>query len=322
MQKLSLRLMNPVLVKEFRGRMRTIKTPILLLLYLLAISIVTFGYIYISYSHRNYYNPGETKELFMILTVAQLILVAFVAPGLTAGTISGERERQTLNILLTTHLSPTKIVLSKMASSLSFIALLVVATLPIYAVVFLFGGVSPGQVLGIFGFYLVTMVLFGAIGMFCSAWFKRTGVAVVVAYGLCLFILGATALIAVFVLELLSYQSHLNGQYVQHPNIFYLSALNPVLNLISLFEPDAAALGQNMPTTPGSTGSSLPMAPWLYYLVVYLPFSALLLFFTVRMITPVKRPLLQAIRGRNAAKKAASGHDPAQSPPPEEETHS
>lgn len=301
MQKMSLRLMNPVLVKEMRGRMRTLKTPILLLLYLLAIGGVTFGYIYLRYSRVSYFNPGETKELFMLLSVAQLILIAFVAPGLTAGTISGERERQTLNILLTTHLSPLKIVLSKLVSSQAFIFLLVMSTLPIYAVVFLFGGVAPWQLLGVFGFYLITMVLFGAIGVFCSAWFKRTGVAVVVAYGVTLFILGATALIAVFTLEFLQYQNRFTGTHVPRPEIFYLAALNPVINLLSMFEPSISTMGQGY----GMSGPAKPpMTPWLYYTLVYLPLSALLVFFTVRMVMPVKRPLLQVIRGMGSERKA------------------
>lgn len=40
--------------------------------------------------------------MFAVLTILQMALVLFITPSLTAGAISSEREKQTLNILLTT----------------------------------------------------------------------------------------------------------------------------------------------------------------------------------------------------------------------------
>ncbi|WP_018132810.1 ABC transporter permease [Effusibacillus pohliae] len=300
MRRMSLRLMNPILVKEFRSRMRTLKTPILLVLYLLAIGAVTFGFIYIRFARISYFNPGQSKELFVMLSVFQLILISFVVPGLTGGAIAGERERQTLNILLTTHLSPFRIVLSKLVSSTSFVSLLVFSTLPLYAVVYLYGGISPQQLLGVFGFYLMVILLFGSIGLFCSCWFKRTGVSTVVAYGLTFFVLGATVLIAIFTLQYLQMQNLTGMQWNLHPEIFYVSALNPVLNLVSMVEPEVVMMGQGR--GPNGILNPLPMQPWLYFLLVYMPLSALLLFFSVRLVSPVKRPILPFGKRKEAAK--------------------
>lgn len=58
MQKLMRSVTNPILVKEFRSRMRTLKTPITLFLYLLVMGGVIFGYTYLQYSRNVYYNPG------------------------------------------------------------------------------------------------------------------------------------------------------------------------------------------------------------------------------------------------------------------------
>jgi ABC-type transport system involved in multi-copper enzyme maturation permease subunit len=286
-----MQIMNPVLVKEFRGRMRSVKMPILLAAYLLVVGGIIFGYMYMRYANQVFFRPGESKELFMMLAVLQLILIGFVAPGLTAGTISGERERQTLNILLTTHLSPAKIVLSKLTSSLAFSLLLVFATLPVYAIVFLYGGISPKQLAGVFAMYVMSMLLFGSVGMFCSAWFKRTGVSTVVAYGVTILLLGGTALVTVFVMEYIQMHAYRNGGTSgSHPEIFFLAALNPVLNLISLFEPTAVMLGQSGPVSPQQ---ALPLQPTLYFGLVYIPVSALLLFLSVRMVSPVKKKLFR-----------------------------
>jgi ABC-2 type transport system permease protein len=277
MQSKSTRSLNPLLVKEFRSRMRTIKTPLILVLYLLAIGGITFAYTYLQHSSMNYFSPNQSKTLFMMLAALQLVLIAFVAPGLTASTISGERERQTLNILLTTHLSPTKIVLSKLAASLSFMALLVFSTLPVYALIFLYGGIAPAQVVEVFAFYLMAMLLFGSIGMFCSAFFKRTGVSTVSAYGLTFTLLGGTLLLVFFLVKYLDMRANAN---VPHPSLFYAAALNPLLNLVSIFEPDAVMI---------KSGGNPPIPSSLYFLIVYLPVSALLLWASIRLLEPVKR---------------------------------
>ena len=85
------------------------------------------------------------RSLFIGLMLVEGLLGAFIAPALTAGTISNERERQTLEFLLLTRLSGANIALGKLCSALSFLFMLLLCSLPVTAVVFLFGGVSPGQ---------------------------------------------------------------------------------------------------------------------------------------------------------------------------------
>lgn len=120
---------NPVLLKELQQRFRSGKTSWLLALYLLAIGAFVLGFMYLNW-HRfpGFFQPSRSRELFMLLSAAQLFLLAFVTPGLTAGVISGERERQTLNVLLITRLTAWQIIWSKLASSSAFVVLLVITT--------------------------------------------------------------------------------------------------------------------------------------------------------------------------------------------------
>ena len=57
-------------------------------------------------SARNSFNPGQAAnyghQLFVYLILFQMGLIAFVTPALTAGAISGERERQTIDLLFVT----------------------------------------------------------------------------------------------------------------------------------------------------------------------------------------------------------------------------
>lgn len=193
---------NPVLIKEMRQRFRTFRTPLIISLYLLVIGGLCLGYIYLRWhSMPGFYQPGRSRELFITLSMVQLILLAFVTPGLTSGAISAEREKQTLNVLLVTRLKPFNIVAGKMVSSCAFMVLLLVATLPLYNIIMLYGGFSPGQMLGVFAFYLVTVLLFGAVGMACSAFFQKTGSSTVMAYGIVFAIMVGTILIAGFIYE-------------------------------------------------------------------------------------------------------------------------
>src|SRR5690606_21214335 len=75
------------------------------------------------------------------------------------------------------------IILSKWVASLAFVILLIVASLPLYASVFLFGGVSPEEILYTFVHLLVTVCFLGALGIFFSTLVRRTGAAMVTTYG-------------------------------------------------------------------------------------------------------------------------------------------
>lgn len=81
-------------------------------------------------------------NLYVFLAVLEFIMVIFIMPALTAGSISGERERRTLELMLTTKMTPADIVLGKLMASLSTMGLLVISSFPILAMVFVYGGVT------------------------------------------------------------------------------------------------------------------------------------------------------------------------------------
>ena len=82
-------------------------------------------------SSGNIVGLGSTgAQVFRALAGVVMATVALVVPGLVGPTISGERERQTLNLLLVTPLGPARIVLGKLVAALAFVVLLVIACLP------------------------------------------------------------------------------------------------------------------------------------------------------------------------------------------------
>ena len=56
-------------------------------------------------------------ELYEFVTSMEFILLMFIVPAVTASAISGERERQTLDLMLTTRMSAGQIVTGKLLSA-------------------------------------------------------------------------------------------------------------------------------------------------------------------------------------------------------------
>ncbi|MNI19721.1 ABC-2 family transporter protein [compost metagenome] len=224
---------NPVMEKEIRLRMRTIRSPLSIFAYIIAIGLLALGFAYVSTDGSSgRLNAENSSLLFYFLSCVQLILISFMTPGLTAGVISGEREKQTLNILLTTQQSSATIILSKLFSSISFMLLTVLASMPVYSIVFLYGGVSPWQLLIVFVFYVFVMLILGSVGVLFSTLFKKTVVSVIATYGFVLFIYGFTGMAALFFQALRMGGSNDASGYVL--------SLNPLGVLLSLLVPDFA----------------------------------------------------------------------------------
>src|SRR5439155_12316797 len=101
--------------------------------------------------------------------IVQMGAVLILTPAFTAGAIAEERQRHTLDALLVTHLTPGQIVAGKLAARLAHLLGVLLAGLPILALLPLWGGVDPGRVLAGFAASGVTMLSLGALGACVSA---------------------------------------------------------------------------------------------------------------------------------------------------------
>ncbi|MFH0983161.1 MAG: ABC transporter permease subunit [Planctomycetota bacterium] len=90
----------------------------------------------------------KASSAFKLASIAQLVLMCFLAPVFTAGAITQERDAQTFNILLATPLSNAQIVFGSLLSRLYFVVVLLLAGLPIFFVTMIYGGVTTAQIAG------------------------------------------------------------------------------------------------------------------------------------------------------------------------------
>ncbi len=182
-----------IMTKELRSRMRGRRAFVVLTLYLGLLAFIAYGvYAVVAPAAREaagglgfaQANASALigQSIFAVLSILQLILVSLVAPAFTAGQISLEREKQTLDLLVSTPLRPGAIVVGKLLTALAFVVLTILAAIPITAIVLMYGGASIEDLVSQQILLLTTAIGFGAVGIFASALTKRTQTATVVTY--------------------------------------------------------------------------------------------------------------------------------------------
>lgn len=190
---------NPILAFSGKRRMRSIRTPLLLTLYSLAIAVITFIFVYNSFLSPTLTisQMGASVDKYALIIVLQFGLLILIAPTMTAGCITGERERQTLDLLLVTNTNSFQIVLGKLLESFGFLALLVLCSAPSLSFILLTGGASILQLLLCLLFLLAIALATSCVGLFFSSFLKRTVTSTVLTY-ITIFAIGIVTLLPLF----------------------------------------------------------------------------------------------------------------------------
>jgi ABC-type transport system involved in multi-copper enzyme maturation permease subunit len=184
----STRYENPVITKELRTRMRGGKAYFIMAGYVVLLSICLL-IAYCSQWAARSFDPqtwGSMKigmTLFTVLTWCQAILIALIAPSLTSGSITLEREQQTLEMLSLTPLSPRNIVVGKAASAMLYITMLLGSSLPLAGICLMFGSISPAEIVFTYALLAAWAFLFTSTGVFYSSILKKTSAASLAAFG-------------------------------------------------------------------------------------------------------------------------------------------
>lgn len=133
------------------------------------------------------------RTLFWTLTVFQVILVCLLTPAMAGTTLAVEKEQRTMEMLLLSALTPREIVWGKFLASLLNVSLLVVCSVPLTAMSFMLGGVSPGEVfMAYVGIFLMAATA-ASISVLSSAEETRTYVALFRSYGSSVMMVGTAS---------------------------------------------------------------------------------------------------------------------------------
>jgi ABC-type transport system involved in multi-copper enzyme maturation permease subunit len=112
--------------------------------------------------------------VFQILAPLQLAVMTFFAALSAASAVAAEKDRQTLTLLLLTHLSNVELVLGKLLASMLTAFTLIFAALPLFMLLTLLGGVSFDQIARVFAVTLASALAAGSLGSLIALWREKT----------------------------------------------------------------------------------------------------------------------------------------------------
>jgi ABC-type transport system involved in multi-copper enzyme maturation permease subunit len=309
--------LNPLLTKELRGRMRGWRAIAVLTVYLLVLAGFTwlvYALIALNTNGNDVSNAQLGKVLLGTVVGFQLFFVTLLAPAFTAGIITGEREKQTYDLLMTTLLRPRSIILGKLGAALAWLLLLVLAVVPIASLSFILGGVAPEELILSLVVILAATFWYGAIGLFWSSVVKSTIVAVVLAL-----LTNAVLLVLAPILYFIVIAFIMFGSNGVPPPIFRSTPVLYLNELILSCHP-AYALGRSegylvdgkslfFPTVTLNGFDVWMIHPWLFFTLVSVVLGSVLVLLAIRNLPPVHR------HARAYAPRAPG----SLAPPPEEE---
>src|SRR4051812_22545984 len=173
---------NPVLARELLVNLRSPRAFLLQMAYATFLGAVVFFYWPTGEAGARQVSSGVAQRLFDLFFLGQVFLVALVAPSFAAGSITGEKERKTYEMLLASPLKPSTILMGKLLSSLTYLVLLILSSLPLMILCFLLGGILLSEIARAYLVLILAAGTFGLMSVACSSYFSRTSSALVVSY--------------------------------------------------------------------------------------------------------------------------------------------
>ncbi len=289
---------NPVTIKELRSRMRGRRAFVVLTVYLLVMSaFITLVYAAFASAASGPFGPDPRevgKVIFACVVGVQVFLVIFVGPSFTSGTVTGEKERQTYDLLRTTLLSANAFVTGKLLSALSYVFLLIMAAIPLQSIAFLLGGVTFSE-LFISQLIIFTATLtFALWGLFCSSAMRTTlGASVMTFAGALFMTIGTPMISGLFAAILAPFFATFSSSFTRtlETVLQYVLMILAATNLpATLIVSDIVLIEEGalffFKTSSGPSGVWLP-SPWPLFIILYLLMALVLYWLCVRNVRKI-----------------------------------
>lgn len=307
---------NPLIQKDGLSRMRSWRAPAVIGLYLGLLGL--FAYLMFAVQMgggRRVWGFAQVGSgVFTGMAMVQLALVCLFTPAVASGAVSGERERQTLDVLVVSGVSSLGIVWGKLIASVAFILLLIASALPLFATVFLFGGVDVQQFAVMQLLTVTTALTIGSAAVFVSVLSRRTLVATVLAFGVTFAGTVGTWIVG-SILTQIAYSAAYSSGATTPPAPHPLLLVNPIQAMITVLQsPNGGRvpLGRTVAVVFGgpATGAGPMVEPWQATVVAQLLLVALCVAGAV-LVLRGRRPLSLPWRAAGEAEPAEEPEPPA-----------
>ncbi|MBN1362331.1 MAG: ABC transporter permease subunit [Sedimentisphaerales bacterium] len=285
-------LTGPIFEKELRVSSRRRRNYVLRFFYILLLTIFV-GMVWLSVAeyqgdvtYQRSRMAAAGKEIVMTIVFFQFIATQVLAIVMLSTAISDEVYHRTLGLLMTTPITSLQVVMGKVLSKLLQLGLLLAITLPMLAVVRIFGGIPWGYLLSSFCVTLTAVLFAGSVSLLISI-NNRRAYAVIIRTGFVL--LSFYLIIPLILAALMGYLVPLFGPILNVRGFFspwrwaLLAHLNPFYGIMANTE---------RMMSPGTRG--MPFI-WPVHCLVMLGLSALVLTWSAKI---VRRVALRQVTGQ------------------------
>lgn len=183
--------MNPVLARESRQRFRGRWSWLVITGWVIVVGLLTYLF-FVAGRGLNVDFFGirgplsglnqAGKWVFEGMTLVLLTSVAFMVPGLTALSVVGERQSQTLHLLQITQITPFGIVVGKLFSSVGYFLLLILAVVPLLGLPLAFGAIGLVDVLVVMAMLVLVVAMQASVSIWVSSRARSNRGAVALSY--------------------------------------------------------------------------------------------------------------------------------------------
>ncbi len=168
--------------RELLVNLRTPRAFVLQFLFVVFLGSVVFFAWPAGASAGQLVSSGASQNLFRLFFLGQYFLLSVLAPTFAAGSITGEKERKTYELLLASPLKPSMILFGKLLSSMTYIVILLFSSLPLVMLCYLLGGIALSEIARAYLVLILAAGTFGLVSVACSSIFSRTSSALLVSY--------------------------------------------------------------------------------------------------------------------------------------------
>lgn len=289
---------NPVYKREITLSSRSMRIPVMILLFNALLTFVAILNMFMMQEQVKFSNEVQYSaflQMYVLVASIEFALVILIIPALTAGSISGERERQTLDLMLTTKMKPWEIVFGKLISSFETIFILIISSFPVLSLVFIYGGIKMYDLIVLLLQFYLAGVVIGTFSIWFSSICKRTAFATVASY-LALAVLGGGTIginyLAYYIQSVRYMDYNMLGIDYGVGGLIYLMLVNPVVSFFELINKQARDQNAILKLCNqfGTYESNFIIEHWLLISnMIQLALAALFFVLAVRAVDPLNK---------------------------------
>gem|GEM_PF-4026839 len=278
---------NPIVKREIKQTFRKAKIFWMLAVYLFALAGTSFMILGNVTSIYDAYNPMLPSIMYFVILGMQMLLLTLITPINTSTAISGEKERQTFDLLIITKTSMYDIIMGKLLSSLMITGIMIILSMPVYAVVFYYGGVSVIQFLLNQVYLLCYAAMIGSLGIVFSATMKKSTAAstatIALIFAMTIGVWMALGMFALMAMALT--RSDTVGKVV-----CTLFTFNPIISFISMVDSQmGTTVSWEILDNVGYTFENKVIYAWHINMVLYCFITHFLIKLAAKKIAPMRK---------------------------------